>query len=243
MTGAAEETFAATLAKAELSANQRTQTSVSLNWEKVKGAEGYEIYRKTGKDGAYKKIKTITGGKTITFKNTGLALGSKYYYKIRAYNGVSKGKYSAAKAVTLTYAKPRFTVYLPTSIDEANKTIIITLTNNSKSEKTYFDGIFAIENLEDRGRLYTARSISFEKPEKGVKGMLAEGKRLYLDPGEKVIFTCKLDESFSYDRENVRLTTCVRYKKQDYVSVYSIEDKNKIYTTQGYYDYLVGSKD
>jgi len=247
MAAGVQSAFGAELAKVSLTVKQASKTSVTLSWDKVDGAEGYEIYRKTGADGTYKKIKTITSGKTVTFKNKELIFGKKYYYKVRAFDktgsGTKKGKYSSAKSVKMTYMKPTFTVYLPTTIDKKNNTIVISLTNNSKSDKVYFDGVFAIEDLAEGGRLYSARSIKFSKPEKGVSGTLAEGKRLYLDPGEKVRFTCQIAGSFDYDRDTVRLTTCVRYKQQDFVSVYSIKDKNKIYTTEGYYDYIIGSEE
>ena len=241
MAGAAEAAFAATPAKVELTAKQKTQTSITLSWEKVKGADGYEIYRKTGKDGEYKKIKTITSGKTLTYKNTGLTVGNKYYYKVRAYDGGTKGKYSAAKSVTLTYTKPKFTVSLSKSLGEDN-TLKITFTNDSKSDKVYFDGVFALED-EKTGKVYNLPSISYSKPESGKEGSLEKGKRLFLDPGEKVVFTCQLSEAFDYNREQVVLTSCVRYKSKDYVSVYSTEGKNKIYTEAGYYDYLTGAED
>lgn len=246
VTAATQTAMAAELAKVSLIVKQTSKTAVTLSWDKVKGADGYEIYRKTGADGTYKKIKTISSGKTVTYKNTELTLGKKYYYKIRAYdkNGSStkKGKYSSAKSVAMTYMKPNFTVYLPTTINKDENTIVISLTNNSKSDKVYFDGVFALEDLADDGKLYTARSIKFSKPEKGVSGTLAEGKRLYLDPGEKVRFTCRIDGEFDYDKNKVRATTCVRYKQQDFVSVYSVSKKNKIYTAEGYYEYLTGSE-
>ncbi|MBR3706881.1 MAG: fibronectin type III domain-containing protein [Firmicutes bacterium] len=241
MVGAAEVAFAATPAKVVMTAKQKTQTSVTISWDKVKNADGYEIYRKTGKDGTYKKIKTITSGKTVTYKNTGLTVGKKYYYKVRAYDGGTKGKYSTAKSVTLTYTKPKFTVTLPKSLND-DGTLTITFTNNSKAAKTYFDGVFALENLET-GKVYNIPSIAYNKPESGKEGSLAKGKRLFLDPGEKVKFTCQLPEGFAYDKEQALLTSCIRYKSKDYVSVYSVEGKNTIYTEAGYYDYLIGAED
>ena len=239
MVGAVEAAFAATPAKVELTAKQKTQTSITLSWEKVKGADGYEIYRKTGKDGEYKKIKTITSGKTVTYKNTGLTVGKKYYYKVRAYDGSTKGKYSTSKSVTLTYTKPNFTVSLPKSAGD-DGTLKITFTNNSKAAKTYFDGVFALEDSKS-GKVYNMPSIAYNKPESGKEGALAKGKRLFLDPGEKVVFTCQMPEGAKYDKEQAVLTSCVRYKSKDYVSVYSLEGKNKIYTEAGYYNYLTGA--
>lgn len=38
---------------------KRVKSKVKLTWKKVKGADGYEIYRATSKKGKYQKIKTL----------------------------------------------------------------------------------------------------------------------------------------------------------------------------------------
>lgn len=76
-----------------------TAKTLQLKWSKVAGATGYEIYRATSMKGTYKKIKTITKGTEVTYRNTGLVKGKMYYYKIRAYRTVNGkkvyGNYSA----------------------------------------------------------------------------------------------------------------------------------------------------
>ena len=56
-------------------------TSSIVYIENVQGADGYEVYRATKKDGTYKLV-----GATIdtTYVDTGLA-SKTYYYKVRAY--------------------------------------------------------------------------------------------------------------------------------------------------------------
>lgn len=76
--------------------------NVTLKWKKVSGAAGYEIYMATSKNGKYKKVKTITKGKTLSYKQKQL-LGKRTYYKIRAYT-ITNGKkiyssYSKVKSV------------------------------------------------------------------------------------------------------------------------------------------------
>ena len=68
-------------AQVNLTVKQTASKTVTLTWKKVSGADGYEIYRRTGTSGSYTKIKTITSGSTLTYKNTGLSIGKKYYYK------------------------------------------------------------------------------------------------------------------------------------------------------------------
>lgn len=57
-----------------------------LTWKKSKNAKGYEIYRRTGTTGSYKKIADIKSGSTVKYTNTNLKKGTKYYYRIRAYS-------------------------------------------------------------------------------------------------------------------------------------------------------------
>lgn len=64
---------------------------LSLSWNTVEDADGYQIYRKDTYNGSYKKIKEITDGETTAFTNSGLAANHEYYYKIRAYHKNSDG--------------------------------------------------------------------------------------------------------------------------------------------------------
>lgn len=74
---------------------------ITLSWEKVKNASGYEIYRKDTYNGSFKKVKTITSGNTVSWKNSGLSKKHEYYYKLRAYIKTSKGNvYSGYSQIT-----------------------------------------------------------------------------------------------------------------------------------------------
>ncbi|SDB06462.1 N-acetylmuramoyl-L-alanine amidase [Eubacterium oxidoreducens] len=76
---------------------------VSLSWKSLSGAEGYYIYRSTSKSSGYKKVGTVSGKTTVTYKDTTTSAGKTYYYKIRpfktGYQAKSAGKYSSAVAV------------------------------------------------------------------------------------------------------------------------------------------------
>lgn len=60
-----------------------------LSWNKVDGADGYQIYRAAKKKGTYKLVRTVnTGGEgenTITSSFTCSAKGKIYYYKVKAF--------------------------------------------------------------------------------------------------------------------------------------------------------------
>ncbi|WP_305146539.1 fibronectin type III domain-containing protein [Anaerovorax odorimutans] len=70
-----------------LKAAAKSYNSLNVSWNRVSNATGYEVYRAT-QNGSYKKLRSLTGS---SFSDTGLATGTKYYYKVRAYN-VSNGK-------------------------------------------------------------------------------------------------------------------------------------------------------
>lgn len=66
---------------------------VQITWKKVKGANGYELYRSTKKNGKYVKIKTIKKPNTVKFTDSKLKKKKQYYYKIRAYKILNGRKY------------------------------------------------------------------------------------------------------------------------------------------------------
>ncbi|MCC8075842.1 MAG: leucine-rich repeat protein, partial [Clostridiales bacterium] len=83
------------LNKTTISSLTNTSKGVTVKWSKVTGASGYYIYR----NGT--KVKTITSGSTVSYTDTGAKTnGTKYQYKIYAYNGSTK---SAASATKTTY--------------------------------------------------------------------------------------------------------------------------------------------
>lgn len=58
------------------------KNTAKLNWTKVSGAKGYEVYRATSKNGTYKKVATT---KRTSYQDKDLSSGKTYYYKVRAY--------------------------------------------------------------------------------------------------------------------------------------------------------------
>ena len=71
---------------------------ITLDWAEEDGYKGYKIYRKIGKKGKWKLIKTIKKSSTTTYTDTKVVAGKKYYYRVRPYKNVKKkikyGKYT-----------------------------------------------------------------------------------------------------------------------------------------------------
>ena len=84
---------------------KNTTKGITLNWQKMTGATGYNVYRKAG-SGKWAKVKTTTSN-TWTDTNA-KSTNVKYQYKIYAYNKTATSKqsgilttyYSAATSVT-----------------------------------------------------------------------------------------------------------------------------------------------
>lgn len=69
------------------------KTGITVTWNTVPGAKGYEVYRATSANGKYSKIKSTT---STTWTNTKIDTNKGYYYKVRAYRTINgKKKHSS----------------------------------------------------------------------------------------------------------------------------------------------------
>jgi len=76
---------------------------VTIKWNKVSNATGYEIYMSTRKNKGYSKIKNITKKATVSYTKGNLKKNKTYYFKIRTYRTVNGKKvyssYSNIKSI------------------------------------------------------------------------------------------------------------------------------------------------
>ena len=59
---------------------------MKVTWGKVAGASGYYLYRKTSADDSWEKLDTIEGKANVTYKDTDVKAGKRYYYTVKAYS-------------------------------------------------------------------------------------------------------------------------------------------------------------
>ncbi len=75
---------------------------MTVSWQRIKGVNGYEIYRSTKKAKGYKKVKTASRVSITSYTNKKLTSKTKYYYRVRAYKTVNGrkiyGSYSSPKS-------------------------------------------------------------------------------------------------------------------------------------------------
>lgn len=82
------------------------KNAITVKWKQVPGANGYKIYRSTAKNGKYTCVKTIKKGGILSWKNTKLKNGKRYYYKVKAYRIVDK-KYVYSSISSVKYIKSK----------------------------------------------------------------------------------------------------------------------------------------
>ena len=75
---------------------------VSIQWNKIKGAAGYKVFRKES-GGSYSCIKTISSGDTLKYVDPTAESGTKYNYYVRSTNGSYQSGY-ASKVIILLEA-------------------------------------------------------------------------------------------------------------------------------------------
>ena len=89
-----------TFQKLQAAASKTTSKSVKLTWNKVKGADGYQIYgAKCGKANKLKLLKDTQKGSTKTYTQKKLKKGTAYKYVVRAYKVID------GKRITIAASK------------------------------------------------------------------------------------------------------------------------------------------
>ena len=73
-------------------------SGVTVKWNKITGAKGYYVYRKTG-SGSYTKIATIKSGSTVSYTDKEASAGKTYTYYVKAYNGDYASSYKASTPI------------------------------------------------------------------------------------------------------------------------------------------------
>lgn len=67
--------------------------AIKVSWSKNTKASGYQIYRSSDFGWTYKRVKTITSNKTVSWTNTGLSNDKYYVYAIRSYKKIGNKTY------------------------------------------------------------------------------------------------------------------------------------------------------
>ncbi|MDD7390507.1 MAG: NlpC/P60 family protein [Lachnospiraceae bacterium] len=117
---------------------------ITVKWNTVKYATGYQIYRKAA-GGSYTLIKTVSGQKTAAFTDTKAQSGTAYAYMVKAYRkSASSNVVSASSSATagVTYTKP---VTVAASAPETEKETVATVVETAATAAAPSSGTTAAE--------------------------------------------------------------------------------------------------
>jgi hypothetical protein len=111
--GVSEDAFAARVfeklppaAPRNLTAGTVTASEVNISWsDESANEDGFKVERRTGDAGAWAEIASVGAGVT-TYRDTGLTEGTRYHYRVYAYNDVGDSDYSNELAVQTRPAAP-----------------------------------------------------------------------------------------------------------------------------------------
>ncbi|MDR2911175.1 MAG: fibronectin type III domain-containing protein [Bacteroidales bacterium] len=96
-----------------LRATTVSSTQINLSWTAVTGATGYRIERSLNGGSGWAEI--YSGTSNSYNNDTGLAAGTRYYYRVRAYNGIYNSGYSSVANATTT-STSSVTIAAPTNL-------------------------------------------------------------------------------------------------------------------------------
>lgn len=89
-----------------LKSAQNYPSGVKVTWDKVKGAEGYTVYRKTNST-SWKKVAFVEGASSTSFIDKTARSGTLYTYTVRAANGNDLSAYNTTGVSVKYLATPK----------------------------------------------------------------------------------------------------------------------------------------
>lgn len=208
---------------AKVKAKTRSNTYITLTWTKDTKVTGYQIYRATAPDGNYKKIKTVSKNKTITYKNTGLTKGQCYYYKVRSY-AKSGGTtyYGAFSPIAAIYTKMGYTRNAVAKngavlydIASTQGQVLANPAKNASMSVTY-------ATKDKNGKIWY--QVTYKGTDGKHTGFIQSGKVTITKVG-KVTKTNVVNVRKSYNANSKKLTTLKKNKK---VTVLSTKKKKGV---------------
>ncbi|MCI9598507.1 MAG: leucine-rich repeat protein [Firmicutes bacterium] len=148
---------------------------VNLTWSAVSGASGYEVFRAVKKNGSYSKIKTLTAS-ARSCPDTGLATGTTYYYKVRAYKTAGDtyaGAYSNIVSVKPVLAKVKGVKAKKAKKGGAQKATVSWKTVNGASGYTVY------RSLKKNKGYKAVKTVKGPKKKNWTVSKLKKGKKYY----------------------------------------------------------------
>ncbi|UCE08214.1 MAG: fibronectin type III domain-containing protein, partial [bacterium] len=120
-------------APTSLAASTVSGSQINLTWQdKATNETGYKVERKTGSTGTWGEIASL-GTNASSYSNTGLTDGTRYYYRVYAYNSAGNSGYSNEANDTTPMNAPSNLIATAVSSSQIN----LNWQDNSGSESGY----------------------------------------------------------------------------------------------------------
>lgn len=145
-------------------------SKIKVNWNKIKGVTGYQVYQYNSKKKKYVKIKTTTSNNYTVSK---LKAGSTYKFKIRAYKKIGKTTYYGSYSSVLTTATKPSTPRI-SKISSKNKK-----TNIQWKKVSGINGYEILMSTSQKGKYSRIKTIKSSKTIKYTKSKLKKKKTYY----------------------------------------------------------------
>ena len=176
-----------------------TAGSLTIRWNKVKGATGYTVYGKPcGVSKGYKKIKTFSNGKVTTYTQKNLKKASYYRYIVVAYGNENGDEVilSTSKAVHGITAGGKVANTKAVTVPKRQKKMTV---KTGKTKK------LRAKRQVPAGKKSTAhRNMSYESSNKKVATVSASGKIKGIKKGKATIYCYAHDGIFTTVKVTVK---------------------------------------
>lgn len=70
--------------KIKITSTRVDNGGIILNWEKISGANGYQVMRSANKDSGFEEIAKINKAELTSFTDWDVSAGARYFYRVRA---------------------------------------------------------------------------------------------------------------------------------------------------------------
>ena len=211
-----------------LKGNAVSYNKAKLSWKAVSGATGYEVYQYNTKTKKYEKAATV---KTTSYTKSGLATGTSYKFKVRAYKTVSgKNIYSAYTSVVSVKTALKSVSSLKASATAYNKVKLSwNKVDGATGYEVYQYNTKTVKTLSAKKTSYTVSKLTTGTNYKfKVRAYrIVNGKKVYSSYSKVVSAKPSLAKVSSISAKNVKTKSVkLSWKKVDGATGYAVYQYN-----------------
>jgi len=217
---------ASVLKKAKVSSVKQkgSERAVTVTWEKVSNATGYQVYKKIGKNGSWKLAKTT--GKDERTYSCEIPQGTYTYWKVRAIREINDVTVYAlfSDSKSFIFATPKFEYSLSTNWGDRETEVTLTIKNTSKGTLRFYSENASLftEYCDDGERnLYLETSAGKKLTWSEVKAGKTKNFKFKVD-GKGVYYYPETIASFMFRYDGLKYLL-LTYADSSYYELYLVE--------------------